>query len=306
MQRILVQEDAETQERRSLSRSAIAAASALQESLGMLIRPLVGMPYLMWLAFQLLLMAAYLSWNTGSVSSIWAWFAPGLPGEALGHYPERLIFMQPVLNRVEMLLDVLVRCVFHGATILMVGNVFRGRKPAMRASFSKALRRYRDLFLVSLISAAAVYAVVNAGRSLTTGIAGPARYAALSAWIAAGLATQAFFVYSLPYVMIGGRSFTRAISGGVVLTGRLAMKTMLIVVIPFILTMPTMLLSLKAELIAMRLAPEFMIHLHVADKVMELISMYLITVGATVIFLKRTQRRAGSDADGDRAPGSDR
>jgi hypothetical protein len=204
-----------------------------------------------------------------------------------------------------MLLDVIVRCVFHGATIIMIREVFRGRRPGVGDSFGRSIKRYRDLFLVSLISAAAVYAVVSAGRQLTAGITGPARFAAASAWVAAGLVTQAFFVYALPYVVLEGRSFAGALWGGIKLTARLATKTILIVLIPFVLTLPTMLLSLKAEMIALRLSPGFMIHLHVADKVMELVSMYLITAGATVIFMKRTERRVGRGSDTGAAAGSE-
>jgi hypothetical protein len=305
MPRTLVQEETEIQERRSLGRSVIAAASALQESLGMLISPLVGLPYLIWFAAQLLLMGAYLSLHTGPAASFWAWFVPGVPAEALRHYPDHLILMQAVLNRIEMLLDVIVRCVFHGATIIMIREVFRGRRPGVGDSFGRSIKRYRDLFLVSLISAAAVYAVVSAGRQLTAGITGPARFAAASAWVAAGLVTQAFFVYALPYVVLEGRSFAGALWGGIKLTARLATKTILIVLIPFVLTLPTMLLSLKAEMIALRLSPGFMIHLHVADKVMELVSMYLITAGATVIFMKRTERRVGRGSDTGAAAGSE-
>ncbi|MDD3643431.1 MAG: hypothetical protein PHQ19_08230, partial [Candidatus Krumholzibacteria bacterium] len=84
MAETLVQEDAESLERRSLSRSAAAAASALQEALGMLVSPRVALPYLAWLALQLLLMAAYLLWNAGPAASFWARFVPGIPAETLG------------------------------------------------------------------------------------------------------------------------------------------------------------------------------------------------------------------------------
>lgn len=305
MPRILTRDGGDARERRSPGRSLAAAASALQESLGMLIRPLVGVPYLVWFALQMALMGAYLSWNTGAAASIWARAVPGLAPETLRHYPEHLILMQPVLNRFEILLDIIVRCVFHGATIALIREVYRDRRPSLAGSFTEALRRYRDLLLVSFVSAAAVYAATAGGRFLSAGVGGTLRYAAAAAWIAAGLVVQAFFVYAIPFVVIGGRTFPGALSGGIVLTARLLTKTLCIVAIAFILTLPTLLLSLKAELIALRIAPEFMIHLHIATKVMELVSMYLITAGATVIFLKRTERRAGRDPAGGRSPGSD-
>lgn len=291
MQQTPEAQDAENRERRSPGRSAIAAMSALQDSLGMLLRPRVGLPYLLWLAVQLLLTAAYLAWNTGPAASFWAVLLPGVTAEAIRHYPEHLILLQPVLNRLDLLLDIVARCLFHGATIVMLRAVFEGRAPALRASFGEAGRRYRDLVLVSLISSAAVYAAVFAGRLASALIEGPARYAAAAAWMGAGLFVQALFVYALPYVAIGGRSFAGALSGSVSLAVRLAVKTILIVAIPFILTLPTLLLGLKAELIALRLSPEFMIYLHVADRVMEMISMYLVTAGATMILLSRTGRR---------------
>lgn len=302
----LIHTDAKTEKRRGLARNVSAAVEALQTSLALLAQVRVGSPYLMYFAFQIILMSAYLAANTGAAASLWALLIGG-DGDAFGRYPEHLLLMQPVLNRLEMLLDIFVRVVFHAATIVLVQAALQDQALSLRGAFVAATRRYPALLLISIVSSAAVFAAVSAGRIVSLAVPGAARHIASLGGIAAALVIQALFVYAAPYVVIGGRSFVRSVTGGMALSRRLPALTMLIVAVPFILVIPTTFLGLKAELIALQLAPEFMIHLHVASKVMELISLYLITAGATVIFLKRSGRppaHQGAAGGGRAVPGS--
>jgi hypothetical protein len=279
--------DADAQERRSLAKSAHAAFQAMYAALGLLARPAVCVPYVLYFLVQMLLLSLYLTANSGVLAPIWAATVEGVTPEILGHYPAHLLLLQPILGRLDMILEILLKSILHGATVHLAARVLRRREISLSASFSSALRRYPGLLGVSIVSSAVVFAAVAIGSLLSTGLDGAARYAAIGGGIAAGLVMQSLFVYSFPLIMLDGASMPAAIASGVSLSLRTFTKTLLVVAVPFILTVPTTLLEMKAEMIALNLSPDFMIHSYVASRLMELVSVYLITVAATAVFIKR-------------------
>jgi hypothetical protein len=298
MSDIFVTGSVDAEERKNLLRSLASAFQAFQVSLTMLIDPRIAAPYLLYFVLQMILLAAYLAGNTGPLARFWALPVPGISPDYLGHYPAHLLLLQPILGRIEMILEVLLKCVFHGATVYLVTRAMRRGKPSLPRSFSAAWSRYPRLLVVSIVSSVAVYAAVLIGVWLSTGMEGWARYALLGGGIAAGLVAQSLFVYAIPMVMIDDTSGPSALASGISLSLRTFTKTLLVVAVPFMLTVPTILLDLKAEMIAIQLSPDFMIHNHVASRVMELVSTYLITAAATVIFLARkVDRPDGTSLD---------
>ncbi len=298
MSKAVIKGSADAAERRSLARSISSAFRAFHASLTLLIDPRVAAPYLIYFVFQMLLLATYLAGNSGPLARLWALPVGGVSPETLGHYPAHLLLLQPILGRVEMILEIFLRSVFHGATVYLVARAMRHGKPSLPRAFSAAGRRYPHLLGISVISSATVYAAVYIGVWLSSDMEGPAMYAVLGGGIAAGLIIQSLFVYAIPYVMINGSSAPAAMASGISLSLRTFTKTLFVVAVPFMLTVPMILLDMKAEMIALQLSPDFMIHNHVASRVMELVSTYLITASATVIFLARkVDRPAGTSLD---------
>ena len=298
MSDIFVTGSVDAEERKNLAKSIASAFQAFQVSLTMLIDPRIAAPYLFYFILQMILLAAYLAGNTGTLAHFWVLPVPGISPESLGHYPAHLLLLQPILGRIEVILEVVLKCIFHGATVYLVTRAMRRGKPSLPRSFSATWSRYPRLLVVSIVSSAAVYAVVLLGVWLSSGMTGWARYAFFGSGIAAGLVAQSLFVYAIPLVMIDDVSGLSALASGMSLSLRTFTKTLLIVALPFMLTVPTILLDLKAEMIALQLSPDFMIHSHVASRIMELVSTYLITASATVIFLARkVDRPAGTSLD---------
>lgn len=298
MSKVIVKGSADAAERRSLATSISSAFQAFHASLALLAAPGIAAPYLIYFLLQMLLLAVYLAENSGSLARLWALPVSGVSAETLGHYPAHLLLLQPILGRIEIVLEVLIKSLFHGATVFLVAKAMRRGKPSLLRAFSAAGRRYPHLLGVSIISSAAVYAMVFLGSWLSSGMEGPARYAALGGGIATGLLIQSLFVYAIPYIMIDGLSAVAALASGISLSLRTFTKTLLIVAVPFLLTVPVVLLDMKAEMIALQLSPDFMIHNHIASRVMELVSTYLITASSTVIFLARkVDRPAGTSIE---------
>ncbi len=298
MSKVIVKGSADAVERRSLTTSISSAFQAFHASLTLLVAPRVAAPYLIYFLFQMLLLAVYLVENSGPLARLWALPISGVSPETLGHYPAHLLLLQPILGRIEIVLEIFFKSLFHGATVYLVAKAIRRGKLFLPRAFSTAGHRYPHLLGVSIISSAAVYAAVYLGSWLSSGIEGPARYAALGGGIATGLIIQSLFVYTIPYIMINGFSAAKALASGISLSLRIFTKTLLIVAVPFLLTVPIILLEMTAEMIALQLSPDFMIHIHIASRVMELVSTYIITASSTMIFLARkVARPAGTSID---------
>ncbi len=298
MSNTIIKGSVDAEERRNLLKSINSAFQAFQVSLTLLLGPRVAAPYLCYFLFQMILLAAYLAGNSGPLAHFWALPVGGVSPEHLGHYPAHLLLLQPILGRIEIFLEIVLKCIFHGATVYLVTRAIRRSKPSLPRAFSAAGRRYPRLLVVSIISSLAVYAAVFLGVWLSSGKVGWAGYALLGGGIVAGLSIQSLFVYAIPLVMIDDVSAPSALASGISLSLKTYTKTLLIVALPFMLTVPTILLDIKAEMIALELSPDFMIYNHVASRVMELVSTYLITASATVIFLARkVDRPAGTSLD---------
>jgi len=287
----MIKGSVDAEERRNLARSARNAFQAFQLSLTLLIDPRVAAPYLLYFLLQMGVLALYLFGNSGLLAGLWATAVKGVSPEYFGHYPAHLLLLQPVLGRVEIVLDIFIKSLFHGATVYLVARAMRRAGTSLPKSFARAGGRYPQLLAVAIVSSIAVYLAVYAGTRLSVGKAGLTYYALLGGGITLGLLVQALFVYCIPYVMIDGLGAAAALMSGVSLSLRTMTKTVVIVAVPFLLTVPTILLDMKADMIAIELSPDFMIHSHIASKVMELVSTYLITASATVIFIARKMDR---------------
>jgi len=111
--------------------------------------------------------------------------------------------------------------------------------------------------------------------------------------IIAGLIIQALFLYAVPFALLSDKKFAAAVGESMRMVWRSPAESFLLVLFPFILTLPMMFLSFKAEMIALRLSPDIMIHIYLASEVMKIISSFLITAGATILFI----RGSGDPAD---------
>ena len=177
MSNIIFKGSVDAEARRDLLKSINSAFQAFQVSLSLLLDPRVAAPYLCYFLFQMILLAAYLTGNSGPLAHFWALPVGGVSPEYLGHYPAHLLLLQPILGRIEIFLEIVLKCIFHGATVYLVAKAMRRRKRSLPQSFSAAGRRYPRLLVISIISSLAVYAVVFLGMWLSAGRAGWAGYA---------------------------------------------------------------------------------------------------------------------------------
>ena len=267
--------------------AGMSIVRAFSTALSLLSHGKLIVPLLIYFALKILLVILYTISISEPWSSLWAFFLRGVTGNQLSHYPTHLLLMPLALGRLDMLLQILLNVIFQGATILLVTSAFKQKQISLKDSFGGSARRYVHLVCVSLITSIVILLCVNFPNAVINRLVDSPRMVIIAAAMLLGLVIQAFFIYAMPLVILEHHSAIRAIGNSFRMARRFFGQTFLIAATPFVLMLPTTLLSFKAQVISLRLSPEFMIHIQTADEVMQLIATYLFIGGLTINFIRR-------------------
>jgi hypothetical protein len=256
----------------------------------------VILPLLLYFIFKLALLFLYA--QSGSLNAFWALMLWGEASESLGHYPQHLLLLPHVMSRLDMVLDVFVYVIAHGATVLLVAAFYRGERPSIGYGFSRSMKRYGHLVCVMIVATAAIAAAARL-PSLPSrfGWIPYNRYIITGGGVALGLATQAFLLYAVPSVLLKRRSAIGAVKESLQLSGRRYILAATLAVVPFVITLPTFLLGFNVQTIALRLFPELLIHIQIMSEVMHLIASYILAGSIAVQFIEE----AGADTEAESA-----
>ncbi len=223
------------------------------KALSALKKPAVAVPSILYFILQIIIILFYLLSINEPWSSFWAIFIKGISSKALGHYPNHIILMQPVLGRFNLFIDIFIHVIFQGATVLLISSFLSGRVISLRKSFSLSLKRYIHLAIVSIAGSAAIFACINISRMASRSLGQTPHMLVIMAGIICGLMIQALLLYTTPLILLKKISAVTAIKDSISIASRLATVSLLIVILPFILTLPSILLDLKAGFISLRL-----------------------------------------------------
>jgi hypothetical protein len=267
--------------------AGMSIVRAFTTALSLLSHGKLIVPLLTYFAVKILLVILYTISISEPWSSLWAFFLRGVTGNQLSHYPTHLLLMPLALGRLDMILQILLNVIFQGATILLVTSAFKQKQISLKDSFGGSARRYVHLVCVSLVTSIVILLCVNFPNAVINRLVDSPRMVIIAAAMLLGLVIQAFFIYAMPLVILEHHSAIRAIGNSFRMARRFFGQTFLIAATPFVLMLPTTLLSFKAQVISLRLSPEFMIHIQTADEVMQLIATYLFIGGLTINFIRR-------------------
>lgn len=251
----------------------------------------LAVPLLLYFLLQLGLIALYVL-SGAKAAGFWTLLKPSLDAELITHYPEHLFFMGSVLGRLDVPLEVFVLVLAQGATVLLVAAALKRAPLGVRESLRAAARRYIHLVIVAAVAAAALFVCFRYPQALLGGIAGAAIGVTASALI--GVICLSFLLYTIPLILLEGRSAPDAIRRSFGFAGRHFVESILLVIVPFLLTVPTMLLSMNPEAIAFQISPEFLVHVQIAGEAIQFVATYLLMGGLTVFFVQTRTAQEGS------------
>jgi hypothetical protein len=225
------------------------------------------------------------------VSPVMAPLVTRLAGERALHYPDLFLALPGIYARIDIVLAALPGALVLGASTALFRDVFLARGPAARAAYDAVLRRALTLIVVNLpfhllaVAWSTAIAVSIGGRA---GLVGRAAYVLA---LGGSVLIQALFLYASAFVMIEGRgvrgtfaslphAWRRGIWAALVLG--------LLMVLPLL---PLNLLSGAGNVIARRGRPELLAAMSFAQLVIALGTGFLLSGGATLVFLGGIARR---------------
>ena len=276
-----------TDSRSVLGSGPRAAFKAFHRSLLLLQNPILALPLFLYFLLKLGILALYIANTSLNLSPVWAFFIRGLTSEHLKHYPLHPIMMQTILGRLDIILDILVYVIFQGVTIALVAAALTRQHISLRDGFRTTFSRYFHLVIAAIATSVIMLVLINAPAMIVEQMGGRAGAGITTAGTIIGLIIQALFLYIAPFILLGRFSAFGAIGRSIRFAFRSIGTSMFLAIVPFILTLPTMLLTLRADVIAFRMSPDFLVHIQVAGEIMHFIANYLVIGGATVYFISK-------------------
>ena len=245
----------------------------------------IALPLFLYFLLQLSLILLYVG-SGARAAWLWGLARPGMDPGIIAHYPEHLFLMGSILGRFDIPLEIFVLVLAQGATVLLVAAAAKRARMDVRESLRAAGRRYIHLVVAAAAAALAMYAGFRYPLALIDGIAGVPRGFGAGASALICVVLQAFLLYAIPFILIEGRSAPDALRRSFGFAGRHFVESFLFALVPFLITVPTLLLSLNPQAIVSQISPEFLIHVQIAGEVIQFIATYLLVGGLTIFFVE--------------------
>ncbi len=257
---------------------------AFGAAIGLLRHGFVAGPLALYFLLKLSLIVLYAYGRSGPADAFWKILLPGSSAEALSHYPDRLIVMPIVLGRLDIPLEILALSSCRPRPFSS-SRSRDGRTPRRAGGRLTARARYFHLAAATGIASAALFAAFRYPASLLARLPGIPDAGRLAIGIALSIAVQALFLYAIPFIVLEGRSAIDATRRSAGFAARHFAESITLVAVPFVVALPTMLLTLDPRTIAFRISPEFLVHVRIAGELVEFASGYLLVGGLTIYFL---------------------
>ena len=151
------------------------------------------------------------------------------------------------------------------------------------------MKRIAPLLVVSVLTAGALYLsllLLQYAQLLAPFRVPAAVTIACSA--AVGLVVQGLFIFAMPFVLLSRVGAIEAMRRSITRVRQSTLGTLILVLIPFLPTMPLLYLELRSSSLVSKLAPEILIHLQVATEVTQWIATLILLGAVTSIFLRRS------------------
>jgi hypothetical protein len=276
---------------------AALALQSLQHAFQQMLRPALWVPWLALGALQAAVLAglcfAAHPWVSPVAAPLVAWLA----GEQSLHYPDLFLALAGLYGRIDLVLAALPGALVAGASTSLFRDVFLGRRPDARGAAGVALRRAPALILVNLpFHLLAIGLSMGIAMTLGSrgGIVGRAAYVLA---IGGSIWLQSLFLFASAFVVVEGRS-VRATLASLPHAWRQGFWAALVLgVLTLLPLLPLNMLSGSAAVIAERGRPELVAAMSFAQLLVALVSGFLLSGAATLVFLGGIARRPGGEEE---------
>jgi len=224
-------------------------------------------------------------------------------GEMFLHYPANFLIIPELSSFFRNILTVILGSLLAGTAAVMIRQAFWKKEASFIKAIVEAGRKYFQLFFIVLITAVILnYAYkgvtfgitkyFSAGHKELLGFGfaiwrGPVTIV-LSAVIL--LIVQAFFLYTVAFLMLGSQKLFKAIWQSFVFFGKHIWQTLLIVALPFLFYIPVIILQYKTAYLIDNVFPEVVLIIaYTGIIISSLIVDLFVTMSATLYYLNNKE-----------------
>jgi len=224
-------------------------------------------------------------------------------GEIFLHYPANFLIIPELSSFFRNILTVILGSLLAGTAAVMIRQAFWKKEASFIKAIVEAGRKYFQLFFIVLITAVILnYAYkgvtfgitkyFSAGHKELLGFGfaiwrGPVTIV-LSAVIL--LIVQAFFLYTVAFLMLGSQKLFKAIWQSFVFFGKHIWQTLLIVALPFLFYIPVIILQYKTAYLIDNVFPEVVLIIaYTGIIISSLIVDLFVTMSATLYYLNNKE-----------------
>ncbi len=224
-------------------------------------------------------------------------------GEMFLHYPANFLIIPELSSFFRNILTVILGSLLAGTAAVMIRQAFWKKEASFIRAIGEAGRKYFQLFFIVLITAV----ILNyAYKGVTFGIikyftAGHKELLGFGFAIWRGpvtvvlnvvilLIVQAFFIYTVAFLMLGNQKLFKAIWQSFVFFGKHIWQTLLIVTLPFLFYIPVIILQYKTAYLIDNVFPEVVLIIAYSGIIISsLIVDLFVTMSATLYYLNNKE-----------------
>jgi len=252
-------------------------------------RPIIWAPFAFYAALLLLILALLVSYTNPVIYPILSPLV-GLTGEHnaeyFGHYPGLYLLLPYIFQWFKLIASLLFECLAIGLTSILF---IRAIKPTEKndLKLSSGFARWPSMFVVWFVISGIIFLTNWFAPDLFRDflIGSPRRITAFNiALKVANIIVYSIFIYAVPAIAVYGNNILQAFRTTISLFARYPIFTIILVSIPYLLTVPTSFLSEKVGTIVDRFSPGLVAYVLLAGIIVDMIVNFLLT-GAVIKLL---------------------
>lgn len=256
-------------------------------------RPTVLLPFLIFVLVEVGLVWSSSHFYESPFGYLWVPLLSWFPGARALHYPNYFVFLPMLVSHLDLFVSAILGSLTVGWGSLLLREVYVGQPRPMGQSLGASARRYGALLLVGILVSLATYLISRLGGLLPPDLlVGYARrqLAVRILFYALTLGVQSAALYVPLSLLFNNRGLGTAFREGLSFFSQHRMMTLLLVALPFLITLPLSMALENPARVVERFKPELLLTLSFANLGVAGLASFFIA-GATVRFyLYRTRQ----------------
>jgi hypothetical protein len=248
------------------------------------------LPFCLFFAFQILLMALLVSFANPLLSWLLVPIMRTAFGDFAVHYPMNLVVLGPMFAGSNLVVGILAWALMLGMAIVLFATAYQGSRVTARDAMRLGRMAYGDVLLTQIpLTVLVAVLVFVTPKFIPIHADSPGMLIRLQRYgtVLAGIMIEALFVTAPMYVLLEGRRAGAALRKAMSFSVRNAPAVLLLVALPALVHVPMGFLARRWRTIIEKGSPELLIAIVAGDVLLYVITNFILVGGVTRYYLAR-------------------